>query len=114
MNHLRVRSCGAGQMALWTSGFVVLTLVVNAPLVPWLLRMTGVAESGVVKRRMRAKAARALVHYTHSAIDDLKQDEDEMLRGARFEITSRAPGAPARRCLHPLQQYECGQWQSMT
>lgn len=82
-------------MALWTSGFVVLTLVVNAPLVPWLLRMTGVAESGVVKRRMRAKAARALVHYTHSAIDDLKQDEDEMLRGAWCEVTSQAPAAPA-------------------
>lgn len=28
-----------------------------------------------------AQAARALVHYTHSAIEDLKQDEDEMLRG---------------------------------
>lgn len=27
------------------------------------------------------QAARALVHYTHSAIEDLKQDEDEMLRG---------------------------------
>jgi hypothetical protein len=31
---------------------------------------------------MRAKAARALIRYTHSAINDLKGDEDEMLRGA--------------------------------
>jgi hypothetical protein len=41
-----------------------------------------VAETGGVKARMRAKAARALIRYTHSAINDLKGDEDEMLRGA--------------------------------
>ena len=29
------------QMALWTSGFVVLTLIINAPLMPWLLKVTG-------------------------------------------------------------------------
>lgn len=40
-----------------------------------------VAETGGVKQRMRAKAARALVRYTQSAIEDLKGDEDEMLRG---------------------------------
>lgn len=41
-----------------------------------------VAETGSLKARMRAKAARALVRYTQSAIEDLKGDEDEMLRGA--------------------------------
>ena len=31
------------QIALWTSGFVVLTLIINAPLMPWLLKVTGYA-----------------------------------------------------------------------
>ena len=28
-------------MVLWTAGFVLLTLVINAPLLPWVLRVTG-------------------------------------------------------------------------
>ena len=34
-----------------------------------------------VQTRMRGKAARALLRYTKTAIDDLQHDEDEMLRG---------------------------------
>lgn len=33
------------QIALWTSGFVVLTLIINAPLMPWLLKITGAHSS---------------------------------------------------------------------
>lgn len=77
------------EIALWTSGFVVLTLIINAPLMPWLLKVTGVAETGGVKQRMRAKAARALVRYTQSAIEDLKGDEDEMLRGVDWNMVSQ-------------------------
>ena len=29
------------EMVLWTAGFVLLTLVINAPLLPWVLRATG-------------------------------------------------------------------------
>ena len=29
------------EMVLWTAGFVLLTLVINAPLLPWVLRVTG-------------------------------------------------------------------------
>ena len=32
--------------------------------------------------RMRGKAARALLRYTKTAVQDLQHDEDEMLRGA--------------------------------
>ena len=28
-------------MVLWTAGFVLLTLIINAPLLPWVLRVTG-------------------------------------------------------------------------
>ena len=29
------------EMVLWTAGFVLLTLVINAPLLPYILRLTG-------------------------------------------------------------------------
>ena len=70
------------QIALWTAGFVVMTLFINAPLLPWVMRKTGLAAIASVKRRMRAKAVRALVRFTNAAIEDLKDDQDEMLRGA--------------------------------
>ncbi len=74
--------CAAIQIALWTASFVVMTLVINAPLLPWVMRKTGLAAIASVKRRMRAKAVRALVRFTSAAIEDLKDDHDEMLRGA--------------------------------
>ena len=60
---------------------VVLSLVVNAPLLPILVDWTGLAEVSAVKARIRAKAVRALLRYTKAAIYDLQHDEDEMLRG---------------------------------
>ncbi len=69
------------QLAQWTAGIVVLTLLINAPLMPALLRWTGLADVSPVKARMRAKAERALLRYTETAIHDLQADEDEMLRG---------------------------------
>ena len=74
--------CAVVQIALWTASFVVMTLVINAPLLPWVMRKTGLAAIASVKRRMRAKAVRALVRFTSAAIEDLKDDHDEMLRGA--------------------------------
>lgn len=59
-----------------------MTLVINAPLLPWLIEKTGLSKIASVKRRMRAKAKRALVRFTDSAIEDLKDADDEMLRGA--------------------------------
>lgn len=72
---------GALQLALWTAGIVVCTLLINAPLMPLILRLTRLNETSPVKVRMRGKAARALLRYTGTAIEDLQHDEDEMLRG---------------------------------
>ncbi|EIE21844.1 hypothetical protein COCSUDRAFT_56295 [Coccomyxa subellipsoidea C-169] len=69
------------ELALWTAGIVVCTLVVNAPLMPLILRWTRLSDISPVKVRMRGKAARALLRYTRTAIEDLQHDEDEMLRG---------------------------------
>jgi hypothetical protein len=88
------------QLALWTAGIVVCTLVVNAPLMPLILRWTRLSDISPVKVRMRGKAARALLRYTHTAIEDLQHDEDEMLRGElqrfNFEIRKAHVASPAR------------------
>ena len=45
---------------------------------------------------MRGKAARALLRYTKTAVQDLQHDEDEMLRGSRPRPAAcpRCPGRP--------------------
>ena len=82
ISRVRLLCVASSQIALWTAGFVVMTLVINAPMLPWVMRKTGLAAIASVKRRMRAKAVRALVRFTAAAIEDLKDDQDEMLRGA--------------------------------
>ena len=37
------------QLALWTAGIVVLTLLVNAPLMPYLLKWTNLNNASPVK-----------------------------------------------------------------
>ena len=69
------------QMSMWTAGIVVMTLLVNAPLIPVLLKWTGLSQVSPVKAKIRAKAARAFTRYTQNAVKELKNDEDEMLRG---------------------------------
>lgn len=50
MHGHRVKGLGAGaqiikaEMVLWTAGFVLLTLVINAPLLPYVLRWTGLSK----------------------------------------------------------------------
>ena len=87
----------AAQLVLWTSGIVVLTLLVNAPLIPPLLSYTGLTDVPTVKLRMRSKAARALLRFSKNAVADLQQEQDEMLRGE------------ARACPHPSLRQGLGQ-----
>lgn len=69
------------QLVLWTAGVVVLTLAVNAPIIPGLVGRLGLLDIPLVKRRMRAKAARSLLRFSGHAVHDLQADPDEMLRG---------------------------------
>ena len=39
------------QLALWTAGIVVLTLLVNAPLMPYLLKWTNLSNASPIKVR---------------------------------------------------------------
>ena len=115
-------------MGLWTSLFVLSTLLINAPTIPALLHFTGLAAVPPVKLRIREKAKHALLRYTAAAIkacpaavcvrgsrrlsvghaiasaswatihtcmplesvlQDLKADEDEMLRGVDWGAVQR-------------------------
>ena len=71
------------QMSAWTAGVVVLTLLINAPLIPMVLKWTGLSQVSPVKAKIRAKAARAFTRYTENAVKELQNDQDEMLRGEK-------------------------------
>ncbi len=57
------------------------TLLINAPLMPWLLKKTGLLAKPSGKLFARGKAARALLRYSEAAVSDLQNNEDEMLSG---------------------------------
>lgn len=65
----------------WTAGFVLLTLMINAPLLPWVLRMTGLAAIPPKQLARRSRAVEALAEHTSAAIEALRGEEDEMMTG---------------------------------
>lgn len=73
------------QLVFWSSGFVLLTLIINAPLMPTFMRWTGLVEQSKAGKTVRAKARRALLRFTAAAIKDLKEDDDEILRGVDWK-----------------------------
>ncbi|PRW44236.1 Sodium hydrogen exchanger 7 [Chlorella sorokiniana] len=79
----------AAQLGLWTSLFVLCTLLINAPTIPAVLRWTGLTEVSPVKLSIREKAKRALLRYTAAAVKDLRDDPDEMLRGVDWGKVAR-------------------------
>ncbi len=83
--------CAAVQLAMLTSGVVVLTLLINAPLLPSVLHWTGLARISPVKARLRAKAVRSLRRFTEHAIVDLEHDTGEMMRGAPQALVQECP-----------------------
>lgn len=61
---LYCRSQVRAQIALWTSGFVLMTLLINAPLIPKLLQWTGLSEPSLIKIQIYERAKEALEDYT--------------------------------------------------
>jgi len=72
---------------MWTSGIVVCTLLINAPLLPLVLRWTGLARISPIKARLRAKAVRSLRRFTEHAVVELEHDTGEMMRGGAHART---------------------------
>ena len=68
-------------IALWTACFVLLTLVVNAPLVSPMMRLLRLDRIPLEQRKTRARARRALLRFTDAALGSLRDDDDELLQG---------------------------------
>jgi hypothetical protein len=77
--------------------FVLCTLVVNAPLLPHVLRATALDVVPAARRSLRRKALTALDDHTDSTVASLRRQEDEMFAGvdwARVRDTTRVRAAP--------------------
>lgn len=69
-------------VVLFTVVFVLLTLLVNAPMLTWVLRWTGLSLVPPQHVKMRKKAVQLLAKHTEQTLQELRDDEGEMLRGA--------------------------------
>lgn len=76
------------EMAIWTAGFVILTLLVNAPLLTPLLGYLGLNEVSPVQQLMRRKTKQALLRYTATELKEL-QSSEEMLHGVDWTVVSK-------------------------
>ena len=74
------------QMLAWTSAFVLFTLCINAPTLPAALNICGLLKVPPAKERLRKRARKSLVRHTEQAIEDLRHDDDEMLRGVDWTL----------------------------
>lgn len=68
-------------MVFWTAGFVLLTLLINAPLLPTVLRLTGLSKVPDKQLARRQRAVAALREHTTSVLEQLRDAEDELLAG---------------------------------
>ena len=78
--------------------FVLCTLVVNAPLLPHVLRATALDVVPAARRSLRRKALTALDDHTDSTVASLRRQEDEMFAGvdwARVRDTTRVRAGAA-------------------
>ncbi|KAI8463489.1 MAG: Sodium/hydrogen exchanger family-domain-containing protein [Monoraphidium minutum] len=83
------------SMVLWTAGIVLVSLVVNGPLLVPLMTALRLNKSTPAKRHMHKRARAAVDAYTRQALLDLQRDDDEMLRGVDW-LQAR-PGLPRAR-----------------
>lgn len=74
------------DISLWSSLFVVLTLVINGPGIAPILKLLRLDHVPLGKRKMRAKAKRALRRFTEEQLLQLREDDDEFLQGRLGEI----------------------------
>ena len=66
---------------LWTALFVLCTLLINAPLLPKVLRVTKLDVIPDARLALRRRALRALDAHTASSVAGLRAEEDAMMAG---------------------------------
>ncbi|GLI64224.1 hypothetical protein VaNZ11_007422 [Volvox africanus] len=60
------------QMVVWTSGFVLMSLVVNAPLLTPLMTLLRLNTTSPIKQMVRARAKAALRRFTANALNEMR------------------------------------------
>jgi NhaP-type Na+/H+ or K+/H+ antiporter len=77
------------DISLWASAFVVLTLVINGPMIAPVLRWLKLNIVPKEKMKMRSRAKRALCRFTDQQINELRDDDDEFLQGANWDAVAQ-------------------------
>ncbi|MEW5312414.1 MAG: hypothetical protein WDW38_004051 [Sanguina aurantia] len=76
------------EIAIFTTGYVMLTLLINQPLCGPLLTVLGLNKVKQEQLHMRHQVKSMFLKYTTTTIEDLKadQEEDEMLQGVDWTV----------------------------
>ena len=71
------------SLALWTTGVVLCTLLINAPALGFVLRVTGLTKVSLLTLQSRDKARQQFLKFTDHSITGMQQNADE-----RMQVTS--------------------------
>jgi hypothetical protein len=71
---------------------VLCTLLINAPALPFILRVTGLTKVSLLTLQSRDKARQQFLRFTHQCIHDLQCSADERMQ---VLISPAAAAAPA-------------------
>lgn len=72
------------QSALWVCGFVLLTLLINAPGIPFLMKLCGLEELTPTQLKYRKKADLMLEKHTEREIEIMKQQNYGIICGVNW------------------------------
>ena len=78
------------DIALWTTSFVILTLVVNGPLIAPLMKSFGLTKISRAASKVQARAKRKILEHTVTCISKYQDDESvAFLTGADWLIVNK-------------------------
>lgn len=78
------------DVTLWTSFFIVFTLIINGPLIAPLLKSFGLTKTSDAAMKIREKAKCKILEYTSSCIKKYKDDDSGVfLLGADWYIVAK-------------------------
>ncbi|WPT10890.1 Sodium/hydrogen exchanger 7 [Picochlorum sp. SENEW3] len=77
------------DISLWTASFVVLTLIINAPLIAPLLKSLKLNETSREAKMIQNKAKMTFLEHTRLCIQRYKDNDDVFLAGADWEIVAK-------------------------
>lgn len=67
-------------LVMWTAGVVLCTLLINAPALPFILRVTGLTKVSLLTLQSRDKARQQFLRFTQDCITGMQQNADERMQ----------------------------------